>query len=515
MIFSFFFVSIVSVVFSLLFRAWVSEKYVFILTYLLLIVDIVFLLFCGVYLNSTGLTYTFVALKALIVDVDFISTFIFLLDAVSSAFATILYVALIICFVFLKTYFEVDFFSKNICFLSAVFSQLALCFFMTGDILSLIFFWEWISIVSFFLIQYWSFRVNTLKVSIRVFIISQLGDLLFICGSFILISITRTTDIVTICQLDSTLQSSIYCEVLPSYCVTILDLALLSLSSAIFLKSAQFIFYPWLLDAMEAPVPISSQLHSSTLVIIGFYVMFRLYPLFINNFFLKNLIIVVGVTTACSMSILAFFQFDGKRLLACSTASQLGYCVVALGFGFVNESFMLLFFCCCNKAILFATFGLLMSNYNGVSDFRLLTKNNLSIFERTALIVIVSNITILPGAFIFHIKSLLSCGTFQTNSMCEVWAIDFLSISWFFSSVYSMNLIRTLFASNFFETIKNHVIINSSVVFSFFKLKYTDIFLTIFVTLLVLCGYSFMTSAYYSSLFNYALNWKTLLLTIY
>ena len=78
-----------------------------------------------------------------------------------------------------------------------------------------------------------------------------------------------------------------------------------------------------------------------------------------------------------------------------------------------------------------------------------------------------------------------------------------------------MNLIRTLFASNFFETIKNHVIINSSVVFSFFKLKYTDIFLTIFVTLLVLCGYSFMTSAYYSSLFNYALNWKTLLLTIY
>lgn len=180
---------------------------------------------------------------------------------------------------------------------------------------------------------------------------------------------------------------------------------------------------------MEAPVPISSQLHSSTLVIIGFYVMFRLYPIFINNVIVKNLFILVGVCIASSMSILAFFQFDGKRLLACSTASQLGYCIVALGFGFINEAFILLFFCCCNKAILFATFGLLMSNNNGVSDFRLLTKNNISLFERTALTVIVANVTVVPGAFIFHVKSLLSCGLFCTDSVFTSIAIDFLSIS--------------------------------------------------------------------------------------
>ena len=50
-------------------------------------------------------------------------------------------------------------------------------------------------------------------------------------------------------------------------------------TTALLLKAAQFVFYPWLLDAMEAPVPISSQLHSSTLVIIGFYVYLRLLPL--------------------------------------------------------------------------------------------------------------------------------------------------------------------------------------------------------------------------------------------
>lgn len=515
MIFNFFFVSTVSVTFSLLFRAWVSDKYIFALTYWLLLVDISFLFLCGVYLNSTGVTYAFVVLKAIVVDIDFINSFILVFDAISSAFATILYVALIICFIFLKTYFEVDFFSKNICFLSAVFSQLALCFFMTGDILSLIFFWEWISLVSFFLIQYWSFRVNTLKVSIRVFIISQIGDLLFICGSFILISLTRTTDISTICQLDFFLTSSTYNTSYFSNQLTILDLALLSLSSAVFLKSAQFVFYPWLLDAMEAPVPISSQLHSSTLVIIGFYVMFRLYPLFINNFLVKDIFIIVGVMTACSMSILAFFQFDGKRLLACSTASQLGYCIVALGFGYINESFILLFFCCCNKAILFATFGLLMSNYNGVSDFRLLTKSNLSVFERTALVVIISNITILPGAFIFHVKSLLSCGLFTSDSVVKLWAIDFLSISWFFSSIYAFNLVRVLFASNFTESARISLLVIDNLVFNFRKIKYSDIFIIIFVTLLVLIGYCTMASPYYISLFSYGLNWKTLLIVLY
>ena len=54
----------------------------------------------------------------------------------------------------------------------------------------------------------------------------------------------------------------------------------LGLTSAVFLKSAQTFFYPWLLDAMEAPVPISAQLHSSTLVIIGFYLFFRQRSLF-------------------------------------------------------------------------------------------------------------------------------------------------------------------------------------------------------------------------------------------
>lgn len=97
--------------------------------------------------------------------------------------------------------------------------------------------------VSFFLIQYWSFRVNTLRVSVRVFILSQLGDILFICGSFILIATLRTTDILNIAHSVTFLQLLLYIDA-PFCKISALDVGVFSLTAAVFLKSAQFIYYP-------------------------------------------------------------------------------------------------------------------------------------------------------------------------------------------------------------------------------------------------------------------------------
>jgi len=108
-------------------------------------------------------------------------------------------------------------------------------------------------------------------------------------------------------------------------------------------------------------VPISSQLHSSTLVIIGFYVYLRLLPLHSFLMWERSYLIIVGGVTIVGASILGYFQEDGKRLLACSTASQLGYVIVGLGLGLEGEALALLAFACCNKAYTFIWLGILMS----------------------------------------------------------------------------------------------------------------------------------------------------------
>lgn len=111
---------------------------------------------------------------------------------------------------------------------------------------------------------------------------------------------------------------------------------------------------------MEAPVPISAQLHSSTLVVIGFYLFFRFKFFLAISPLTLTFFIVAGFVSILGGSFLALYQLDGKRLLACSTASQLGYVFLSLGLGLFEEALYVLLFACINKAFIFVSLGLYM-----------------------------------------------------------------------------------------------------------------------------------------------------------
>jgi len=188
---------------------------------------------------------------------------------------------------------------------------------------------------------------------------------------------------------------------------------------------------------MEAPVPISSQLHSSTLVIIGFYIYFRFQNFLIISPYISVIYLFFGTITVVFASILGFFQEDGKKLLACSTASQLGYVIVGLGLFYFEESLLMLIFCCCNKAITFIWFGVLMDRYSGLSDLRIIGGiHKLSLFEHTGLLLSLCNFTIIPGVFSWQIKSLYFKGQYVYDFFFIKYCLDILLLTWFFASLY-------------------------------------------------------------------------------
>lgn len=107
--------------------------------------------------------------------------------------------------------------------------------------------------------------------------------------------------------------------------------------------------------AIAAPTPISSLVHSSTLVTAGVYLMIRINYLFKNNCKLLSLVLFLSLFTIVSAGIIAIFELDVKKIIAFSTLSQLGLMIFIvirgielLGFFHILSHAMfksLLFFC--------------------------------------------------------------------------------------------------------------------------------------------------------------------------
>nr|YP_009502248.1 NADH dehydrogenase subunit 5 [Acizzia uncatoides]AWU48805.1 NADH dehydrogenase subunit 5 [Acizzia uncatoides] len=134
-------------------------------------------------------------------------------------------------------------------------------------------------------------------------------------------------------------------------------------------KSAQFPFSAWLPAAMAAPTPISSLVHSSTLVTAGVYMLIRFYDclLCVN---LLNWLLFISIVTIFVAGVSALQEFDMKRLVAFSTLGQLGFMMMILSVGGVYVSFFHLLIHALFKALLFMCTGLIIYSSMGGQDLR-------------------------------------------------------------------------------------------------------------------------------------------------
>jgi NADH-quinone oxidoreductase subunit L len=105
-------------------------------------------------------------------------------------------------------------------------------------------------------------------------------------------------------------------------------------------KSAQFPLDVWLMEAMAGPTTVSALIHAAAMVKAGIYLVARILPIFflaaaiapqVSVFFVT--VAVVGAFTAFLAATMGTVQREIKKVLACSTISQLGFGFMALGVG--------------------------------------------------------------------------------------------------------------------------------------------------------------------------------------
>jgi len=134
-------------------------------------------------------------------------------------------------------------------------------------------------------------------------------------------------------------------------------------------KRAQIPFSAWLPAAIAAPTPISSLVHSSTLVTAGVYLLIRFFDLiYISGFSIY--VFYIGVFTIFISGLGANFEPDMKKIIALSTLSQLGLIMIVYGLGYPFLAFFHLLSHALFKSLLFICAGFVIHNFKGNQDSR-------------------------------------------------------------------------------------------------------------------------------------------------
>ena len=205
------------------------------------------------------------------------------------------------------------------------------------NMIQLILGWEIMGLCSFMLIGHWWEEGANSRAALKAFFTTRTGDIGLLVGTSVLFFSANswTQENLGVSGFSIRGLSAWALTGDPSHAA--ITVGAVALFIACIGKSGQFPLHTWLPDAMAGPTPVSSLLHSSTMVVAGVFLVARLYPVFFEgmNIFGSgvNLITLIGGITIVIAAALAFVQTDIKKVLAYSTVSQLGYMMMGLGAG--------------------------------------------------------------------------------------------------------------------------------------------------------------------------------------
>nr|AIG61938.1 NADH dehydrogenase subunit 5 [Allantus luctifer] len=298
-----------------------------------------------------------------------------------------------------------------------VFSMILLI--VSPNLISILLGWDGLGLISYCLVIYYQ-NIKSFNAGMLTVLSNRIGDV------FLLISIAWMLNF-------GSWNYIFYMEFMNKNKEMLIILIFILLAS--FTKSAQIPFSSWLPAAMAAPTPVSSLVHSSTLVTAGVYLMIRFEKVLKENIFI-NWFMMISVLTMFMSGLNANYEYDMKKIIALSTLSQLGLMMSILFLGFSKLAFFHLLTHALFKALLFMCAGLLIHNLMNFQDIRYM------------------------GSIIFQMPFVSVCFNFSNLSLC---GFPFLA------GFYSKDLIL----ENFFLMNFNMFILFMFLISTIFTVSYT------------------------------------------
>ena len=296
--------------------------------------------------------------------------------------------------------------------------------------------WEFIAVCSYLLINFWFTIIEANKSAMQSFIVNRVGDMSLSISFLAIVFLFGNVDFSTVFSLAPLMNES---------ALTIIGLLLLFGSMG---KSAQIGLNTWLPTAMAGPTPVSSLIHSATLVSAGVYVLLRSSPLLEYSSTALIAITWIGSITAFFAASTGLFQNDLKRVIAFSTCSQMGYLFLACGLSQYNTALFHLVNHAFFKALLFLSAGaVLHATFDQQDQRRLGGFLPLLPFTYTAILIGSLSLMAVPFMTGFYSKDLILELTFSQYVFHGSIAYWFGSISAGLTAFYSFRLISMTFLS--------------------------------------------------------------------
>ncbi|MFG1503729.1 hydrogen gas-evolving membrane-bound hydrogenase subunit E [Halobacteriovorax sp. ZH5_bin.2] len=366
---------------------------------------------------------------------------IFSLSSVNNLFGAL--VAIIGLGVFVYSFFYMKSFStkdKIIYYISLILFSISMFgIIYSSNLLFLYLFWEMTSVTSFFLIGLKN-EDSQVREKARWALYTTVGGGLFLLFGIILIS-----------QIGVDLGLSFYESFNLSSLMGIkgfsnheyFKVSLVTLFIGISSKSALFPFSYWLPLAMAGPTPVSSFLHSATMVKAGLILGVKLFPLYAQDPLWQILFIGAGVITVLYGGFQCLLQSNFKTMLAYSTICILGMLAILLGIG--NEysivSFVLLVIAhAFYKASLFQYVGYFAKALKTMDRHELLNGDRVGILPFIVALLNTMSMVGIPLSVGFYAKEYIYLTSIKSHLLWILVSTFFLGN--LFMGIQAVNLLR-------------------------------------------------------------------------